>query len=108
MAYNKSVKPTKKNSPAVKVGRNPDNKPAESYAKPHKMSGASIGMSDVDLGVGYATDPNKLKSDEHTPGGMPAMTVSIGNKTRGPKTSGIETRGNGAATKGRIARGPMA
>ena len=24
------------------------------------------------------------------------------------KTSGIETRGNGAATKGRIARGPMA
>jgi hypothetical protein len=26
----------------------------------------------------------------------------------GVKTSGIETRGNGAATKGRIARGPMA
>ena len=24
------------------------------------------------------------------------------------KTSGVETRGNGAATKGRIARGPMA
>ena len=48
-----------------------------------------------------------MSSAESTPG-MPARTVSIGNKTRGPKSTGIETRGNGAATKGRIARGPMA
>jgi hypothetical protein len=30
------------------------------------------------------------------------------NAYAGVKTDGIETRGNGAATKGRIARGPMA
>jgi len=82
-------------------------KPASEYAKPHKMSGKEIGTSDVELGICYATDPNTMKADEVTPN-MPAMTVSIGNKTRGPKTDGIETRGNGAATKGRMARGPMA
>ena len=76
---------------------------AETYAKPHDMSG----NSDIDLGVCYATDPNTMKADESTPG-MPARRVSIGNITRGPKTDGVETRGNGAATKGRIARGPMA
>jgi hypothetical protein len=36
------------------------------------------------------------------------MTVSIGNKNRPPKTDGIEMRGAGAATKGRMSRGPMA
>ena len=36
------------------------------------------------------------------------MTVSIGNKTREPKSTGIEMRGAGAATKGRVSRGPMA
>jgi hypothetical protein len=37
------------------------------------------------------------------------MRVSMGNPARdNVKTTGIETRGNGAATKGRIARGPMA
>ena len=83
-------------------------KPASEYAKPHKMSGKEIGTSDVELGICYATDPNTLKADEVTPGGMPAMRVSIGNNTRGPKTDGIEVRGSGAATKGRMARGPMA
>jgi len=36
------------------------------------------------------------------------MRVSIGDRARGPKTDGIEVRGSGAATKGRMARGPMA
>jgi len=39
------------------------------------------------------------------------MSVGAFSKSAGGepiKTSGIETRGNGAATKGRIARGPMA
>jgi hypothetical protein len=40
------------------------------------------------------------------------MNISVAGISKGntsePKTSGIETRGNGAATKGRIARGPMA
>lgn len=31
-----------------------------------------------------------------------------GYPVTGAKTSGVQTRGNGAATKGRTARGPMA
>ena len=40
------------------------------------------------------------------------LRPSVGNISKGeypgPKTSGIRTRGNGAATKGVTARGPMA
>jgi hypothetical protein len=40
------------------------------------------------------------------------MRMSVGNiSSKGypePKSSGIKTRGNGAATKGTTARGPMA
>jgi len=77
---------------------------ASVYAEPHTMNGKP--MKTVD--IGYKTDPNSMAANESTPGGMPARRVSIGNNTRGPKTDGIETRGNGAATKGRLARGPMA
>ena len=65
------------------------------YAPPHTMKGKPL----------KATD---------NPGHSNAGTVnmSVGNISRYPapeaKTTGIETRGNGAATKGRIARGPMA
>ena len=82
-------------------------KPASEYAKPHKMSGKEIGTSDVELGLTVATDPNTLKADEVNPSTV-AMRVSISNNTRGPKTDGIEMRGAGAATKGRLSRGPMA
>jgi hypothetical protein len=78
--------------------------PASVYAQPHDMSGRKL----TDLGVEYATDPNTMPADESTPGGMPARRVSIGNMTRGPKTDGIKIRGTGAATKGVMARGPMA
>ena len=74
-----------------------ENKPAEAYAKPHTMSGKPVS------GVLSQTTGAKV---------MDEMNISVGkiNKgnTAGVKTSGIETRGNGAATKGRIARGPMA
>jgi hypothetical protein len=97
------VKPTKKDSPAVKVGRNPDNKPAESYEK------NGTGAKAMKAATGhYETDPNTMKADESTPGGMPARRVSVGNITRGPKTDGIKIRGTGAATKGLMSRGPMA
>lgn len=36
------------------------------------------------------------------------MPSGAGYPVTGTKTSGIQTRGNGAATKGRTARGPMA
>jgi len=49
-----------------------------------------------------------MTASESTPGGMPARNVSIGNKTRGPKTEGITMRGHGAAIKGIKSRGPMA
>jgi len=77
--------------------------PASVYAEPHTMSGGPI-----DSGVLYKTDPNTMSADQSTPGGMPARRVSVGNITREPKSTGIKTRGNGAATKGVTARGPMA
>jgi hypothetical protein len=81
------------------------NGPASEYAPPHTMTDKPVGPK---AGIAYMTDPNTLRANEMTPGGQPVPRVSLGNITDGPKTSGIETRGNGAATKGRIARGPMA
>lgn len=116
MAIAKNVKPTTKNSPAVKVGRNPDNKSADFYSGFVYPEG---GGNDINVykqpmpnpnsaDIQWATDPNTMSSAESTPGGMPARTVSVGNKTRGPKEDGITMRGYGAATKGVKSRGPMA
>jgi hypothetical protein len=78
-----------------------NNKPAEAYAKPHHMNGKGLTINELDQSRG-----GKRYS------ALDDMRVSVGsiNRDGGPeiKTSGIETRGNGAATKGRIARGPMA
>ena len=73
---------------------------AKVYAKPHTMTGKSVSM-EANPGKG----PNKSKLDEYD--------VSIGgiSKSAGDekiKTSGIKIRGTGAATKGVMARGPMA
>ena len=71
------------------------------YAKPHTMDGKPLKLSE------NMKDPNKLTALESTPAAA-AKRVSMGDPARNDvKTSGIETRGNGAATKGRIARGPM-
>jgi hypothetical protein len=71
--------------------------PASVYAKPHTMSGGSV-SNDV---------KNVSGADA-----MKEMNVGVGVITKGnykpTKTSGIKTRGNGAATKGTMARGPMA
>jgi hypothetical protein len=96
------MKATKKNSSPMVTGKAKKNGPAEKYDK------MGTGVAAERAATKYVTDPNTMKADELVPGGMPSMTVSIGNKTREPKTTGIQTRGNGAATKGRIARGPMA
>lgn len=73
---------------------------ASVYAKPHKMNGKGLTVNELDQSRG---GPRYSVLDD--------MRVSVGsvNRDGGPeiKTSGIETRGNGAATKGRIARGPM-
>lgn len=76
-----------------------NNLPAESYAKPHTMSGKAVAISDNPGGV-----PNKQYLKD--------TAVSVGNTRsqdyKGTKTDGIKIRGTGAATKGLMARGPMA
>ena len=82
--------------------------PAMSYATPHSMDGKKFGKETAAAAVSTKTDPNTLSADKVNPRTL-AMRVAIGNPGRDDvKTTGIETRGNGAATKGRMARGPMA
>jgi hypothetical protein len=77
-----------------------DNKPASKYAKPHTMSGKAVS--------------GKLPAMSEETGAkyMNEMTISVGNVSKDnykpTKTTGIETRGGKAQTKGRTARGPMA
>ena len=79
------------------------------YAKPHDMKGRTMGTADMKKAVSRPPDPNTLKSGDMTPGGQPSPRVSMGNPDRDDvKTTGIKVRGTGAATKGTMARGPMA
>lgn len=71
---------------------------ADVYAPPHTMEGGK-----VKLGNGYDSEPCKACD----------VNMSVGNIVRDgysteAKTSGIKIRGTGAATKGTMARGPMA
>jgi len=71
---------------------------AATYAAPHDMSGKAVKMS---------TNPGKDSSISS----LSTMKMSVGNYNNGQnetKTSGIKVRGTGAATKGTVARGPMA
>ena len=72
---------------------------AKVYATPHTMSGKVVKAS---TNPGSGPD----HSDANT------VNMSVGNINRRPqpaaKTSGIKIRGTGAATKGVMARGPMA
>jgi hypothetical protein len=79
---------------------------AKVYAKPHTMDGKTMKTAKT----GYQTDPNSMSAVESTPGGMPARRVSMGNpaSTQINKHGEIKIRGTGAATKGVMARGPMA
>ena len=55
--------------------------------------------------------PAQIYAQPHTPKGKELDTKNLGGGAfdySDIKTAGMETRGNGAATKGRIARGPMA
>ena len=71
---------------------------AEVYAQPHTMKGGKVA-----LGNGTQAEPTRANK----------VNMSVGNITRdgydpAPKTTGIKIRGTGAATKGVMARGPMA
>jgi hypothetical protein len=74
--------------------------PASLYAKPHTMSGKGVTVAE-----NPGKEPNRSKLD--------SFDVSVGNISKSAgnepvKTSGIKIRGTGAATKGVMARGPMA
>jgi hypothetical protein len=73
---------------------------AKVYAKPHTMSGKAVSAS-----TNPGSGPNRSNLD--------ALDVSIGAESKSAgnkptKTTGIKVRGTGAATKGLMARGPMA
>jgi hypothetical protein len=73
---------------------------ASVYAKPHTMSGKAVKAS-----TNPGKEPNQSNAD------TVCMSVGgISNKPdgMGTKTSGIKIRGTGAATKGIMARGPLA
>ena len=71
---------------------------ADTYAAPHKMNGKALVMSENPGKSSSISSLNTMK-----------MSVDvINNGVTETKTTGIVTRGNGAATKGTIARGPMA
>jgi len=78
---------------------------AKVYAKPHDMKGKAMDPKEPSS---IKRDPNSLSSNEVTPKTGSAR-VSAGNPNRDDvKTDGIKIRGTGAATKGVMARGPMA
>ena len=73
---------------------------AKVYATPHTMDGKVVKAS-TNPGKG----PNHSKLDT-VDMGVGGISKSAGEKPA--KTSGIKIRGTGAATKGLMARGPMA
>jgi hypothetical protein len=73
---------------------------ASVYAEPHTMTGKSVV---VEAAPGRM--PNHSKLDTYN-ASIGAISKSAGEQPI--KTSGIKIRGTGAATKGLIARGPMA
>ena len=77
-----------------------NNLSAAAYAKPHTMSGKAV---TVEANPGKLPNKSKLDSLDVSVGNL---SKSAGNETT--KTAGTVTRGNGCATKGITARGPMA
>jgi len=70
------------------------------YAPPHKMDGTAMKIS-----TNPGKDPNRSKAETYDVS-VGAISKSAGDES--VKTDGIKTRGNGCATKGVMARGPMA
>jgi hypothetical protein len=73
---------------------------ASVYAKPHTMTGKEVKASS-----NPGKEPNRSKLDTYDVS-VGAISKSAGEEP--VKTSGIKVRGTGAATKGLMARGPMA
>jgi len=69
------------------------------YAEPHTMDGKKLTAKDANK---YTAGADIMKESNISVGG-----ISKGNYKE-TKTTGIKVRGTGAATKGLMARGPMA
>ena len=81
---------------------------ANVYAAPHNMKGKGMTINQLEKSRSNQKDPNTFSADQVSPR-TSVMRVSMGDPNADDiKTSGIEVRGSGAATKGRMARGPMA
>ena len=76
-----------------------NNKQAAAYAKPHTMSGKAV---TVEANPGVLPDLSMLKNTRVVDGNISSSAQP------GTKTSGIQMRGTGCATKGTMSRGPMA
>ena len=74
--------------------------PASLYAKPHTMTGKAVTVE-----ANPGKEPNRSKLDTYDVS-VGAISKSAGDEAT--KTDGIKIRGTGAATKGTMARGPMA
>ena len=74
--------------------------PAAVYAPPHTMDGKAMKISS-----NPGKEPNRSKLDTYDVS-VGGISKSAGNEP--VKTDGIKIRGTGAATKGLMARGPMA
>ena len=70
------------------------------YAKPHTMQGKAASIA---TNSGKEPNRSKLETNDISLG---QFSKSAGNEPI--KTDGIKIRGTGAATKGLMARGPMA
>jgi hypothetical protein len=75
------------------------------YAQPHTMDGKKMTQAPVEFGTNPGFPPNRSKVDTLDMS-VGAMSKSAGDEPI--KKDGIKIRGTGAATKGVMARGPMA
>ncbi|MEI6882125.1 MAG: hypothetical protein WCK82_12450 [Bacteroidota bacterium] len=73
---------------------------ASVYAAPHNMSGKAVSGQTPEMPYMYTKAAKNITLKDPIPNG-----VSLGQSEL--KSDGIVTRGNGAATKGTKARGPM-
>lgn len=75
------------------------------YAAPHTMDGKKMTKAPQEFGTNPGFPPNRSKLDTYDVS-VGGISKSAGNEPT--KTDGIKIRGTGAATKGVMARGPMA
>ena len=108
MATEKKVKFDKNDSPKIVKAKGKYNGYASEYEKPHTMSNKPVTARSIDSD---STLPDHIGLEVKMPtrkNWTPLNgTVSIGNFHE-VKSEGEVTRGNGAAERGKTARGPLA